>query len=107
MGTDCTMVVEIKDKSFVSCEFWEIAGVIHLNRHYDFFDVIRDEAVYGYPENIDCLSKDILESHEDWGECWMPMEKFSKLKYAKKHTEWQMFKKRLYPDMRCIFRFDN
>ncbi len=107
MGTDCTMVVEILDDSFTSTEYWEIAGVIHLNRHYDLFDEIKDKATPGYPNNINHTSKYILDEMECWGECWMSMNDFKKLKYAKSHKECNIFKKRLHPKMRCIFRFDN
>lgn len=107
MGIDCTMVVERLDKSFTSTEYWEIVGVIHLDRHRDLFDEIREKANPGYPNNINHMSRFILENKECWGECWMDMNSFKKLPLLKHHKEWDVFKKRHHKDMRCIFRFDN
>lgn len=107
MGTDCTMVVEMIDKAFESHEYWEIVGVIHLNRDYKLFDKISEKAIGGYPPNCNWLTNKILEDNESWGECWMSMEDFANMKQAKKHEEWNVFKKKLHKDMRCIFRFDN
>lgn len=108
MGTDCTMVVEMLDMDFLpQKEYWEIAGVIHINRDYDLFEEIKDMAIPGYPDGINYLSKSILEKYECWGECWLPMKKVRKLKYIKRHDECDIFKKNLHGYMRCIFRFDN
>lgn len=106
------MVVEIKNKNipYVQSdprEWWDTAGVIHLRRDYDLFDEIQEKAYMGYPQYIDWSSKAYLDEHESWGECWMTMEEFKNLKYSKRHKEWKIFRKKLYPEMRCIFRFDN
>lgn len=107
MGTDCTMVVEVLDDSFKNSERWRIAGVIHINRDYEFFDEIADKANPGFPQKMNHLSEDILNNYECWGECWMTMNDFKKLKNFKGHSECNIFKKKIHYKMRCIFRFDN
>lgn len=108
MGTDCTMVVEMLDRDFLpQHKYWEIAGVVHLNRDYEFFQEIEDYAIPGYPEDMNYLSKDILDKYECWGQCWLPMKKFRKLRNFKRHDECDIFKRTMHGYMRCIFRFDN
>ena len=109
MGTDCTMIIERKDMclSNVDREWWDIIGCYHLNRNYKLFDKIREEGVQGYPSFMNYHSKEILDSCEDWGECFMSYKRFKKI--AKKHhaDDALFITKDNEEYCRCIFRFDN
>lgn len=109
MGTDCTMIIERKDKELSSSEneLWDIVGVCHLPRYYALFDEIREKATCGYPPFINWLSNKILEENEDWGECYMDYSMWKllcKLHEVKGYTYMKNSKEDAY---RCIFRFDN
>jgi len=106
MGTDCKVVIEKKCKGYTRV-MWETIGVMHVPRNYEFFEDLRCSGFVGYPEDIDWLSKDILEATEDWGEGHMYYTDF--LKLLKKHDmkDLDVIKKKLRDDCRVIYRFDN
>lgn len=103
MGTDCTVVIE-------RCEggkWWESIGMFHLPRCYGLFDELNHEGVRGYPNDIDHLSKQVLNTVEDWGEGYMDYITFRKLLKKYDLTDMDIIKKKHRHLCRVIYRFDN
>ena len=101
MGTDCTIIIERCNGGF-----WEPIGLIPLPRNYELFNDIRERGNVGYPPDIDELSKEILDTKEDWGEGYMNYKEWLKLlkEYDYKHLN--TIKKKYYDKCRVIYRFD-
>ena len=103
MGTDGTMIIERK----LTDGFWEPIGVLSLPRNYALFDAMKERGYTGYPSDIDELSKNILDTNEEWGEGYMSYQEWVKL-LKEHHWEYlNTIKKKYYDDCRVIFRFDN
>lgn len=102
MGTDCTLVIEIRR---VDGGRWEMMCVIPLDRNYALFDMLKEHGIPGYPAGVSYLTWSILNEEEDWGEGHMSLEQFYKL--AKKFDIPDFVRKKLRDKCRVVFRFDN
>lgn len=102
MGTDCTVVIEREGDLG-----WEITGVMHLPRDYDLFELLKENGASGYPEDIDRLSKEILERVEVWGEGHMGYDAYRKLLMRRGCEGLDIIRKKLRGRCRVIYRFDN
>lgn len=99
MGTDCTVVVEVQEGGD-----WYVAAIIHLDRNYRMFDTLRNNGIVGYPSDVSSTTMRYLNELEDWGEGWMPFEKFDELF---KDTKLDIIRKKYRKKARIIYRFDN
>lgn len=104
MGIDCTAVMEY-DEQLGGKPYWVIKGCEHLDRNTEFFQIITENAIPGYPDDISRTAKEILETNELYGECWMTMKDYDRL--CEEHGYGTRFiRRRFYKRMRIVFRFD-
>ena len=101
MGTDATVIIERCNGGF-----WEPIGLIPLPRNYELFNDIRERGNAGYPPDIDELSKEILDTKEDWGEGYMSYQEWVNLLKEHKWQYLNIIKKKYYHECRVIYKFD-
>lgn len=101
MGTDATVIIERCNGGF-----WEPIGLIPLPRNYELFNDIRERGNAGYPPDIDELSKEILDTKEDWGEGYMSYQEWANLLKEHKWQYLNTIKKKYYHECRVIYKFD-
>lgn len=111
MGTDCTVVIEVNNKIGAN-DYWEPICVFRLPRCYDFFDLLRTECVHGYPDNVNCFTKEILENYECWGEGYATYEQYIELMKKADMGDAKLYRPlkkniRNKYELRVVFRFDN
>ena len=98
MGMDCTVVVEVRgDKG------WDMLCIVPLSRNRNLFDKMCMAGHFGYPVDVDPITKATLNNMEDYGEGWLTMERFMELPGS---DQLSFIKKKIRKDCRVIYRFD-